>query len=56
MREFGCDLCEINVKTDNEEALRVLVDNIGRVRAAKGAARMCVEWSPVLSFHLSRLG
>ena len=47
MWEFGCDMCDVNIKSDNEEALRVLVENIGGVRAAKGAGRMCVENSSV---------
>ena len=49
MREFGCDMSDINMKTDSEEALRALVDRVGCFRAALGAGRMCIETSPVYS-------
>ena len=49
MREFGCDYTEINMKSDNEPALKVLVENVGRLRAAHGAGRMNIENSPAYS-------
>ena len=47
MREFGCELEAVTMKTDNEPALVKVVENIGRLRAAKGGTGMVVENSPV---------
>ena len=49
MREFGCELEAVTVKTDNEPALVAVVDHIGRLRAAKGGVGVVVEHSPVHS-------
>ena len=47
MKEVGLDMAEINVKTDNEPAIKSLVEKIGNLRATVGAGRMVVETSPV---------
>ena len=50
MREAGCEFTDITIKTDNEEAVKALVSEIGRVRAGGGSqARMSVETSPAYS-------
>jgi hypothetical protein len=50
MREVGCEFTDITIKTDNEEAVKALVSEIGRVRAGGGSqARMNVETSPAYS-------
>jgi hypothetical protein len=49
MREFGCELEKMTMKTDNEPALVAVVDQVGRLRAAKGGKGMAVEHSPVHS-------
>ena len=49
MREFGCELEAVTIKTDNEPAMVALVDALGRLRAAKGGISMAVENSPVHS-------
>ena len=47
MREFGCEVEPVTVKTDNEPAILAVVDEIGKLRAAKGGRGMAVEHSPV---------
>ena len=49
MRECGCELEAVTMKTDNEPALLKVVEHIGRLRAAKGGTGMAVEHSPVHS-------
>ena len=49
MREMGCEVEKVIMKTDNEPALVKVVDEIGRLRAAKGGKGMVVEHSPVHS-------
>ena len=49
MREFGCELEAVTMKTDNEPALVAVADQVGRLRAAKGGKGMVVEHSPVHS-------
>ena len=49
MREVGCELERITMKTDNEEALVKVVGEIGRLRASKDGRGMMVEPSPVHS-------
>ena len=49
MREFGCELEKVTIKTDNEPALVAVADQVGRLRAAKGGKGMVVEHSPVHS-------
>ena len=39
MREFGCELEAVTMKTDNEPALVVVADQVGRLRAAKRGQR-----------------
>ena len=49
MRECGCEVEPVIMKTDNEPALVKVVEEIGRLRAAKGGRGMLVENSPVHS-------
>jgi hypothetical protein len=49
MRESGCEVEKMTMKTDNEPALVAVVDQVGRLRAAKGGKGMAVEHSPVHS-------
>ena len=49
LREIGCEMSRIIIKTDNEPAIVTVVDNLARHRAAKGAQPMIVENSPVYS-------
>ena len=49
MREAGCEVEAVVIKTDNEPALVKVVEEIGRLRAAKGGRGMVVENSPVHS-------
>ena len=46
-KEIGTDKGEMNVKTDNEPAVKSLMEKLGEVRAAAGGGRMVVETSPV---------
>ncbi len=47
MRECGCEVEPVIMKNDNEPALVKVVEEIGRLRAAKGGKGMVVENSPV---------
>ena len=50
LREIGCLAIDINVKTDNEEAIKHLAEEVGRVRAAAGGqGRYNLETSPAYS-------
>ena len=49
MRELGCEQSDVIVKCDNEPAIVAVVNELGRLRAAKGGRRMVVENSPVHS-------
>ena len=49
MREYGCEVEKVTMKSDNEPALVAVVDQVGRLRAAKGGKGMVVESSPVHS-------
>ena len=49
MKEYGCEMIQVNVKSDGEPAIKTVVDNVCRVRASRGASRMCVENSPAYS-------
>ena len=49
MKETGCEHGAITVKSDNENAIKSLVTDVGRVRAAGGAQKMNVEHSPKYS-------
>ena len=46
MKEVGCAHGDINIKSDNEEALVMLVNNVARQRAARGGGRSNIENSP----------
>ena len=47
MREIGCELGDMIVKSDQEPAIMAIVTEVGRVRAASGSGRYVVENSPV---------
>jgi hypothetical protein len=47
MREVGCEQGDVTIKTDQEPAMKAIVTEVGRVRAAAGGGRMVVESSPV---------
>ena len=49
MREAGCAVEAVVMKSDNEPALAKIVEEIGRLRAAIGGQGMVVENSPVCS-------
>ena len=49
LRESGCELEPVTVRTDNEPALVAVVDQVARLRAAKGGRGMVIENSPVHS-------
>ena len=49
MREAGCEVEPVTMKSDNEPALVKVVEEVGRLRAAKGGRGMVVESSPVHS-------
>ena len=49
MREAGCEVEAVVMKTDNEPALVKVVEEIGRLRAARGGRGMVVEHSPIYS-------
>ena len=36
MREFGCEVERVTMKSDNEPALVAVIDQVGRLRAVKG--------------------
>ena len=45
MREIGCEFGDITMKSDNEEAIKAVVSDVVRVRAAGGPGRVNVETS-----------
>jgi hypothetical protein len=47
LREVGCMHGDMVMKTDQEPALRTIVEDVGRVKAADGSGRFVVENSPV---------
>ena len=47
MREIGCEQGDVTIKSDQEPAMKAIISEIGRVRAAAGGGRMMVESSPV---------
>lgn len=47
MKEVGVEYGDLVVKTDQEEALKTIVADVGRLRAAGGGGRYVVEHSPV---------
>ena len=49
MKEFGCELEQVTMKTDNEPALVAVVDQVARLTAARRGMKMVVEHSPVHS-------
>ena len=49
MREIGCEFGDITMKSDNEEAIKALVSDVVRVRAAGGPGRVNVETSKAYS-------
>ena len=49
LREVGCEVEKMTMKTDSEPALVKVVEEVGRLRAAKGGRGMVVEHSPVHS-------
>ena len=46
MREAGCEVEAVVIKSDNEPALTKVVEEIGRLRAAIGGQGMVVEKQP----------
>ena len=49
MKEIGCEMCDITMKTDQEPATQAIVKEIGKIRAANGGGKYIVEMSPVAS-------
>ena len=49
MREIGCEMNAITIESDNKPSLVALVDDVARVRAARGACKTNIEHSPVCS-------
>ena len=47
MREVGCEHGVVTIKSDQEPAMKAIVSEVGRLRAAAGGGRMTVEMSPV---------
>ena len=47
MREVGCEHGPVTVKSDQEPAMKAIVNEVGRLRAAAGGGRLAVEMSPV---------
>ena len=47
MREIGCEQGDVTVRTDQEPAIKAIVTEVGKVRAAAGGGKMMVEASPV---------
>ena len=47
LREVGCLHGDMVVKSDQEPALRSIVENVGRLKVADGSGRYVVECSPV---------
>ena len=47
LKEIGCESGGLTVKSDQEAAVKAIVEEIGRLRAAGGGGRYVVENSPV---------
>ena len=46
-QEVGCEFGDIIVKSDQEEAIKVVVTDVGRLRAAGGGGKYVMEHSPM---------
>ena len=49
MKELGCEMSVVTLKTDNEPELVAVADDVAKVRASRGAQRTIVENSPAHS-------
>ena len=49
MKELGCEMSVVTLKTDNEPALVAVADDVAKVRASRGAQRTIMENSPAHS-------
>ena len=49
MKELGCEMSVVTLKTDNEPALVAVADGVAKVRASRGAQRTIMENSPAHS-------
>lgn len=47
LQEVGCEFGDLIVKCDQEEAIKSVVNDVGRLRAAAGGGKYIVEHSPV---------
>jgi hypothetical protein len=47
LQEVGCEFGDVTVKSDQEEAIKSVVKDVGRLRAAAGGGRFVEEMSPV---------
>ena len=47
LKEVGCEFGDIVVKSDQEAAIKAVVADVGRLRAAGGGGKFVVEHSPV---------
>jgi hypothetical protein len=47
LQEVGCEFGDLTVKSDQEEAIKGVVKDVGRLRAAAGGGRYVEEMSPV---------
>ena len=47
LQEVGCEFGDLTVKSDQEEAIKGVVRDVGRLRAASGGGRYVEECSPV---------
>ena len=54
LAEVGCLFGDAIVKSDQEPAVKTLVDEMGRHRAAAGGGRWVVEYSPVGPAHRTK--
>ena len=49
MKELGCEMIVVTLKTDSEPALVAVADDVAKVRASQGAQRTIMENSPPYS-------
>ena len=47
LQEVGCEFGDVTVKSDQEEAIKSVVKDVGGLRAAAGGGRFVEEMSPV---------
>ncbi len=47
MHEIGCEQGDTTIRSDQEPAMKAIVTEVGRARAAAGGGQMVVESSPV---------